>query len=234
LIVDDEPAELGRMTMRMNQMGARAFYARDADEGVLFAAQEPGRIHALFVSSTTSVAKMERVANQIAAVSEGQQPSIVIVGEELDSDAVENLQRGRSIWLLRVPFDDAELRFVVEAALAPRTDLAFQARSRVPLQLIAWTRVGDASGHGVISLLSPRGAFIEMEEPLPVGTTFHLEFNLAEWPMCLRARVVCVRGAGSDQATQSSGIGVAFLDRDQETDARIQEEIEKRAVRYVA
>ena len=222
------------MAMRMNQMGARAFYARDADEGVLFAAQEPGRIHALFVSATTDLAKVERVAHQIAAVSEGQQPSIVVVGEEFDSDFVESLQRGRAIWSLRVPFDDAELRFVVEAALAPRTEAAFQSRSRAPLQLIAWTRVGDVSGHGVISLLSPRGAFVEMEEPLSVGTTFHLEFNLADWPMRLQARVVCVNGQGTDQGERPSGIGVVFLDRDQETDARIQEEIEKRAVRYVS
>jgi Tfp pilus assembly protein PilZ len=73
-----------------------------------------------------------------------------------------------------------------------------------------------------------------MDEPLPVGTTFHLEFNLSDWPMRLKARVVCVNGQGSDQIAQTSGIGVVFLDRDQETDARIQEEIEKRAVRCVA
>jgi diguanylate cyclase (GGDEF)-like protein/PAS domain S-box-containing protein len=234
LIVDDEPAELGRMTMRMNQMGARAFYARDADEGVLFAGQEPGRIHALFVSSTIQLSKVERVANQIAAVSEGQQPSIVIVGDEPDSALVKGLQRGRAIWSLRIPFDDVDLRFVVDVALAPRAEAAFQSRSRAPLQLIAWTRVGDVSGHGVISLLSPRGAFVEMEEPLAVGTVFHLEFNLSDWPMRLRGRVVCVNGPGTDQCARPSGIGVVFLDRDQETDARIQEEIEKRAVRYIA
>jgi len=234
LIVDDETAGFGRMAMRMNQMGARAFYARDADEGVLFAAQEPGRIHALFVSSMASLPKVERVAHQIAAVAEGQQPSIVVVGEEFDSDDVASLQRGRAIWSLRVPFDDAELRFVVDAALAPRTETASRARARAPLQIIAWTRVGDVSGHGVISLLSPRGAFVEMEDPLPVGTIFHLEFNLADWPMRLRGRVVCVNGQGSDQMARPSGIGVVFLDRDQETDARIQEEIEKRAVRYVS
>jgi Tfp pilus assembly protein PilZ len=102
------------------------------------------------------------------------------------------------------------------------------------LQIIAWTRVGDVSGHGVISILSPRGAFIETEDSIPVGTTFQLEFNLSDWPMRLRARVVCVDGQEPSQAIRPPGIGVVFLDRDQESDARIQEEIEKRAVRFVA
>jgi diguanylate cyclase (GGDEF)-like protein len=234
LIVDNDDLELGRMAMRMNQLGTHALYARDADEGVLFAAQEPGRIHALFVSSKSGIAEVERVAHQIAAVSEGAQPSIVIVGDQIEPDAVASLQRGRSIWCLRTPFDDSELRFVVDAALSPPTSIAFQDRNRVPLQIIAWIRVGDVSGHGVISILSPRGAFIETEDSIPVGTTFQLEFNLSDWPMRLRARVVCVDGQEPSQAIRPPGIGVVFLDRDQESDARIQEEIEKRAVRFVA
>jgi Tfp pilus assembly protein PilZ len=222
------------MAMRMNQMGTHALYARDTDEGVLFAAQEPGRIRALFVSSKSSIANVERVAHQIAAVSQGAQPSVVVVGDKFDSDAFADLQQGRAIWCLRTPFDDAELRFIADASLAPPTATAFQDRNRIPLQLIAWTRVGDVSGHGVISILSPRGAFIETEGLIPVGTAFQLEFNLSDWPMRLQARVVCVNGQGSDQIERPSGIGVVFLNRDQESDARIQEEIEKRAVRYVA
>ena len=167
-------------------------------------------------------------------MAEGKQPAIVIIGEQFDEDTVASLQRSRAIWSLRVPFDDAELRYVIDSALAPRPGSDLAARSRVPLELIAWTRVGDVGGHGVISSLSPRGAFIEMGEAISVGTTFHLEFNLSDWPMRLRARVVSVEGGESNSVGKPSGIGVVFLDRDQETDARIQEEIEKRAVRYVS
>ncbi len=235
LIVDDQSTGLGPMAMRMNQMGIPSFYARDPDEGVLFAAQEPDRIHALFVSSETSPQEVDLVAHQIAALSmAGEQPSIVVVGEELDPETVASLRRGGSIWSLQIPFDDAELSFVVDAALSPPGEASFRERNRAPFHLMAWTRVGKLSGHGVLSSLSPRGGFIEMDEPLEVGTTFQLEFTLSDWPVSLQARVAYVNGNGPNQRTEPSGIGVVFLGCDRETGDRIQEEVEKRAVRYVA
>jgi diguanylate cyclase (GGDEF)-like protein len=232
LIIDDDRMQIGRTAMRMNQMGIPSYYARDIDEGVLFALQEPGRIHALLVSSEASPHDVERVAQQVANQSQGDRPSVVVVGEKFDPATITDLQRKGPVWSLRIPFDDAELNFVADAALSKASDTGFSDRNRVPIHLIVWTRVGDESGHGVISLLSPRGAFIEMDDPLPVGTAFQLDFSLSEWPVSVRARVIYLVGNDDAGEGRRKGVGVVFLDRDRETGDRIFEEVEKRSARY--
>ncbi len=234
LIVDDDRMQIGRTAMRMNQMGIPSYYARDTDEAVLFAHQEPGRIRALFVSSQTDHQAIERVAREIAELSSGERPSIVIVGEKFDSSVIAGLRRNGPIWSLRIPFDDAELSFVTDAALSGEGDLAFPQRNRAPVHLMVWTRVGDVSGHGVITSLSPRGAFVEMDDRLPVGTPLQLEFSLGDWPVAIRARVVYLHGNDADGHGGAAGVGVVFLDRDRDTEDRIVEEIEKGSVHYVS
>jgi Tfp pilus assembly protein PilZ len=232
LIVDDDRMHIGRTAMRMNQMGIPSYYARGPDEGILFALQEPGRIRALLVSSETDARDVERVAQQVAAQSQGDRPSIVVVGEKFDSAAITDLQRKGPVWSLRIPFDDAELNFVADAALSNGSDQGFPERNRVPVQLTVWLRIGLETGHGVITALSPRGAFIEMNAPLPVGTAFQLEFSLSEWPISIKARVVYLAGNDADGSGRPKGVGVVFLDRDRETGDRIFEEVEKRSARY--
>ncbi len=233
LIIDDDRMQIGRTAMRMNQMGIPSYYARDPDEAVLFALQEPGRIRAILVSSETNPDDVERVAQQISTQLQGDRPSIVVVGEKFDPAVIADLQQKGPVWSLRIPFDDAELNFVADAALSNASETSFSDRSRVPMHLIVWTRMGDVTGHGVISSLSPRGAFIEMKNPLPVGTAFQLEFSLSDWPVSLRARVVYLVGNGAGEARRPEGVGVVFLDRDRETGDRIVEEVEKRSARYM-
>ena len=232
LIIDDDRMQIGRTAMRMNQMGIPCYYARDPDEGVLFALQEPGRIHALLISTETNPHDVERIAQQISNQSKGDRPSIVVVGEKFDSAVINDLQQNGPVWSLRIPFDDAELRFVADAALSADSAANFLERNRVPIHLPVWTRVGDVSGHGVISMLSPRGAFIEMDDLLPVGTAFQLEFSMSDWPVSIRARVVYLVASDAGGPEQPKGVGVVFLDLDRETGDRIFEEVEKRSARY--
>jgi Tfp pilus assembly protein PilZ len=218
--------------MRMNQMGIPSYYARDPDEGILFALQEPGRIGALLVSSETSPSDVERIAQQVANQSQGDRPSVVVVGEKFDPAVITDLQQKGPVWSLRIPFDDAELNFVADAALSKAGEQGFPERNRVPMHVMVWTRIGEVTGHGVISALSPRGAFIEMNDPLPVGTAFQLEFSLSDWPVSIRARVVYLVGNDDGGLGRPKGVGVVFLDRDRETGERIFEEVEKRSARY--
>lgn len=92
-------------------MGIPSFYARDPDEAALFALQEPGRIHAVLISSQTNPRDVERIAQQVANQSQGNRPSIVVVGETFDPAVIADLQQKGPIWSLRIPFDDAELSF---------------------------------------------------------------------------------------------------------------------------
>jgi hypothetical protein len=72
-----------------------------------------------------------------------------------------------------------------------------------------------------------------MDDPLPVGTAFQLEFSLSEWPVSLRARVVYLKGSDANGVVEPTGVGVVFLDRDREVGDRIVEEVEKRSARYI-
>jgi len=233
LIVDDERLQIGLTAMRMNEMGIPSYYARDPDEGALFALQEAGRICALFVSSAMRPRNVEAISQQVADRREGRRPSIVVVGEKFDAASIAQLRKQGSVWSLRIPFDDAELRFVADAALAGDRGAGFSDRKRVPVHLMVWTRRGDTTGHGVISSLSPRGAFIEMDHPYPVGTAFQLEFSLSEWPVSLRARVVYAKEDPVGGSQSAAGIGVVFLNCDRETGDRIIEEVQKRSARYI-
>jgi Tfp pilus assembly protein PilZ len=232
LIIDDDRMQIGRTAMRMNQMGIPSYYARDPDEGALFALQEPGRIRALLVSSETNPDDVERVAQQVANQSHGDRPSIVVVGDKFDPAVIAGLQNKGPVWSLRMPFDDAELNFVAEAALSESSEMDFHERNSVPIHLMVWTRIGDVTGHGVISSLAPRGAFIEMDDPFPVGTAFQLEFSLSDWPVSIRARVVYLVSNDAAALGRPRGVGVVFLDRDRETGDRIFEEVKKRSARY--
>ena len=232
LIIDDDQTHLGRTAMRMNQMGIPSYYARYPDEGILFALQEPDRIGALLVSSETSPSDVERIAQQVANQSQGDRPSVVVVGEKFDPAVITDLQQKGPVWSLRIPFDDAELNFVADAALSKAGEQGFPERNRVPIHVMVWTRIGEVTGHGVMSALSPRGAFIEMNDPLPVGTAFQLEFSLSDWPVSIRARVVYLVGNDAGGLGRPKGVGVVFLDRDRETGERIFEEVEKRSARY--
>jgi hypothetical protein len=184
------------------------------------------------VSSKAAPNDVERIAQQVADQLEGVRPSIVVVGEQFDPAVIADLQQKGPVWSLRIPFDDAELSFVADAALSKGRGNKFLDRNRVPIHLLAWTRVGDLTGHGVISLLSPRGAFVEMDDALPVGTAFQLEFSLADWPVSIRARVVYLVGSDAEGLGQPMGVGVVFLGCDRETGDRIFEEVEKRSARY--
>jgi len=77
-------------------------------------------------------------------------------------------------------------------------------------------------------MLSPRGAFIEMDDLLPVGTAFQLEFSMSDWPVSIRARVVYLVASDAGGPEQPKGVGVVFLDRDRETGDRIFEEVSTR------
>lgn len=65
--------------------------------------------------------------------------------------------------------------------------------------------------------LSPGGMFIETDAPSPVGTTLHLQFSLKDGSRLIdgHARVVRVVPHGNERGP--AGMGVEFLELDEET-----------------
>ena len=227
LVVDDPRGSLALLTLRLNQLSVPALYARDVDEGVLFAAQEPGRIRALLVSPASPMGDARKVAQQIAALSEGAHPTFVLIGDDAQLD-VAPLRELAPLWTLHVPVDDTALQHSVAAAMGVR--LREGGAPRCPLQASTWIAVPEGERtFGTMTSLSARGAFIEMSGTPRVGTRLELEFELSEKPVKCSAQVLYQRRECSSDEEALEGIGIEFLDLDPESQETICDEVEARA-----
>jgi hypothetical protein len=136
----------------------------------------------------------------------------------------------RVLW---TPLEDAELRYWLSSSMAMPTELAGRASPRVPVNLMAWLRLGSRRIVGVVSNLSASGAFIELEDPPPLEDTLRIEFELPPARARIFCRVLHQRINGRDGETRPSGIGVAFQWLDAATADMLRAAVEERAARYL-
>lgn len=129
-----------------------------------------------------------------------------------ETDA-EELRNAGARFLLAEPFNDEELRFVlneahhVGSASAPRHD------ARVPVSFRA--RVVTKTGERValVCNLSEVGAYLATPRPALRGGTIDLFLPLDDGEVALRAQVMWNNVPGNLRRTQASiGMGVRFLD----------------------
>ena len=86
----------------------------------------------------------------------------------------------------------------------------------------------------VVSSLSPRGAFIETPDPLPVGSQLRLEIELPSDRFRVFARVVHCQTDDPDRPlSPAGGMGVAFFGPDPDTELALRKAVEERASRYL-
>lgn len=86
---------------------------------------------------------------------------------------------------------------------------------------------------GVVSDLSPSGAFIELDDPPQAGDSLRIEFELPPTRARLFCKVVHSRQVEvSGGFERPSGIGVEFQWVDRETADLIRSAVEERSARY--
>jgi hypothetical protein len=101
----------------------------------------------------------------------------------------------------------------------------------VPVNLMAWLRLGSRRIVGVVSNLSATGAFIELEDPPPIGDSLRIEFELPPGRASVFCEVVHQQRAMRDG--EVSGIGVVFQWLDAATAEALRAAVEERAARYL-
>ena len=155
-----------------------------------------------------------------------------MIGEKPDEESLARIREVGPAAVLWAPFEDMELRYVVKSALSRSREVAERREPRVPVDLVANVRRDNRRETVVLSSLSPRGAFIEMTDPLPVGSQLRLDFDLDGDLVRGFARVVYQQFEGSEQLATTSGVGVLFYGFDRATQQILLRAVKAREAKY--
>jgi hypothetical protein len=133
--------------------------------------------------------------------------------------------------VLWAPFNDAELRYVVKSAMATRQDLMDRREVRVPVDLVANVWTGEKRELAIVSSLSPRGAFIELDDTPPVGTSMRIEMEVAGDRFRGFARAVHAHEEDPD-SNEPGGVGVVFYGTSRDEERLLRKAISELESRY--
>jgi hypothetical protein len=233
LLLDDASEEVAALGVRLTRMGVgveRANGAEDARERI--AAADPP-IPLLVAPARIDLAEAKKTLELLTERVAPGRPAFMIVGEQPEGAWRSPLREAGVTWVLWAPFDDNELRFLVSSAMARPESLSARKDTRIPANLSVWIRAGSRRDVGVLSNLSARGAYIELAEPLPVGASMRIEFELPPERFRLFARVVHSAPDANGSPLLRGGVGVCFDPIDNDTARLIRETVEERAARYL-
>lgn len=235
LLVDDEALTLQALAMRLMRLGGVGVdlhYASDIDEARLMINDAESRIHALTVSPSIDLDEAENLRKALTREL-GSQAPLIVIGEEPDASMRSRLRKLGEVCVLWSPFDDTELAFVLKAALTPRAKLARRLDVRVPINLTVKLQIGQRKEIVVLSSLSTNGAFLEISDPLPVGTSIRIGFNLPSDSFSCFARVLYYAEEDPECPFSNSGVGVSFFSVDRTTELGLRKAVDERASRYL-
>jgi hypothetical protein len=215
LIFAPGQSRLGSEALGLVERGIDPMYASDVDEAHLLALQESGRIGALVVPGTLPLATIDVLIDRIAPQLWAGPGAIVVVGPPDDRDLLRKLADRSLAWVLREPYDAAEFRFVVSAALSTEDKLEPRAGLRVPISQPVRVTVGNRVEAGFIRNLSVGGAYVALDVPPPPGTRIDVACNVGDHDFKSEAVVVYCQTPGTvGRAVREPGMGVAFKNLD--------------------
>lgn len=211
LIFDPSQSRLGSEAVGLVERGIDPLFAADADEAHLLALQEAGRVGALIVPGSLPLATLDSLLDRVAPQLWAGPAGVVIVGPPDERSALRALRDRGISWVLREPYDAAEFRFVVAAALATEDKLDPRGGLRAPISLAADVEVEGRLVPALIRNLSVGGAYVALPEVPAPGSLVGLEIALGDRRMSLRAAVVYTQGPDAGgRAIREGGMGVAF------------------------
>ncbi len=209
LLIDDGEQSLGPIALRLGHLGVDVHYASDINEAQLFVYEESDTIRLIVCPPAVPLDKIRSLREQLAGVNEDP-PRFVIIGEQPPEKERRRMRDLGVDWVLWAPFNDTELRYVVRSAMTQRDELAHRREVRMPVDLMANIWCGDRRELAVVSSLSPRGAFVELSDPLEEGSSLRIEMDIAGNLYRGFGRVVYVHTEANRPHDEPSGIGVTF------------------------
>lgn len=154
----------------------------------------------------------------------------IVSGTQPSAGELAALKRDGVRFALWKGFHDAELRFVLNAALYDETRGQLRPNLRVPTSLIARIKSGAGEKAGMIYNLSTTGAFVETPRPSMAGGQIALTIEFPDGAVSTRATVVFSNVPGNLQKPNLPlGMGVKFSGIAAEAAERVAKFIGERA-----
>jgi diguanylate cyclase (GGDEF)-like protein len=232
LLVDDGRGSLGSVAMRLGHLGIDIHYASALDEAHLFVAQERDAIRLVAFPPTVELERARGVLDRLAEIV-GERRCCIVIGERPDEDVRLAMRASGVDWVLWAPFNDTELRYVVKSAMTLREELVDRREVRVPVDLVANIQCSDRREVAVVSSLSPLGAFVELSDPLPNGSSMRIEIDLGRDRFRGFARVIHVQTEDPERPNEPSGMGVKFYSFDRDEQRLLRKAVSEIQSRYL-
>ena len=211
LVFDTADSPLGTASLALVSQGIDPLYACDADEALLLACEHRERIAALVVPGALPLAALDAALERLGSRLVIGTESVLVVAPPRQRPHLGALRDRGIRWALWEPYDAAELRFVVAAALASGDALEPRRGLRVPIRLPVAVRHARSAHDGEIRNLSVGGAYVALSTPPEPGASLLLEFPIGERMLRTSAQVAHRQEeAGASRAEAGPGIGVAF------------------------
>ncbi|RIL04721.1 MAG: hypothetical protein DCC71_13025 [Proteobacteria bacterium] len=211
LIFDPSESRLGSEALGLVERGIDPLYVADVDEAHLLSLQEAGRVGALVVPGSLELDTLDVLLDRVAPQLWAGPASLVVVGPPDERAALRALRDRDVCWILREPYDAAEFRFVVAAALATEDKLDPRSGLRAPISLPVHVACDGVQRDAVIRNLSIGGAYVALDAPPAPGSAVRVDLELGDRAMQPEATVVYTQGSDAGgRAVREGGMGVAF------------------------
>jgi uncharacterized protein (TIGR02266 family) len=231
LILDGDGAPLAGLPLSLASLGLSPLYATDMDELVLLSREHGARIGGVLVPAEAIDAQLAAVLEHVVEPLGLAPGAIVPVGAPLPGEAQGGLAQRGLRWALWRPFEACDLRFVVGQVLSDRDPEELRAEGRVPCSIPVRLQSPLRAAEGRLADLSRGGCFASLEAPFPRGTRVALRCDLDGHPFSARGRVAWA-SAASLPAWRDAGMGIEFLELEDDARAHLARNVAGRLDRY--
>jgi len=207
---------------RIVLLGYRALRASQVDDVLQLISRQVQPVRVLMFHST---APFENRAQDLRAMAERAGAlglRTIVSGPQPELAEMAALKRDGVKYCLWKGFNDAELRFVLNTCLYDETRGQHRPAARVPANVVVRVKSGAGDKAGMISNLSPTGAFIETQRPSMPGGRVTLTIEFPDGAVSIPASVVFANVPGNLQRPNAPlGMGVRFAPGAPEAAARV-------------
>ncbi len=231
LLVDVGAEPMGLLADQIRRLGFRALRTKSVEEGVHALTDPRYAMAAALVPPDLPSLDLER---SLLAFREAQPDGdlpLLLAGPEPAGEDRERMRRAGVRLALWSPWNDADVRFQLNRALAGDAIVSRRRfAERVPADLAVRLRVGSREKDARVYSLSARGAFLSTSRPSLPRTLLHLSLPLPERDLPIAARVVMTNVPGNLACPSlPSGMGIRFTGQHPDADQHLRTFTETRA-----